>query len=90
MPLLAVQHGLQDGSSFIFHVNRISGKLQSETSKYCGHIIIDNVLHLGGWNLSIINQVFTSIHDLDVIDTYLPLKTLHESNRYVLVREAII
>lgn len=57
------------------------------TNKYDG---IDNVLHLGGWNLSIINQVFTSIHDLDVIDTYLPLKTLHESNRYVLVREAII
>jgi len=49
-----------------------------------------NTLHFMGWNMGIINQVFTKIHDLDIIDTYLPLKALYESNRYELVRQNVI
>lgn len=51
---------------------------------------IPNTMQIMGWNLSIINQVFTKIHDLDVIDTFLPLKTLWESNRYELVKKNVI
>lgn len=49
-----------------------------------------NTMHFMGWNLGIVNQVFTKIHDLDIIDTYLPLKTLYESNRYELVKQNVI
>lgn len=51
---------------------------------------VPNTLHFTGWNMGIINQVFTKIHDLDIIDTYLPLKALYESNRYQLVKENVI
>lgn len=51
---------------------------------------IPNVIHVMGWNPSIINQIFTKITDLDVIDTYLPLKSLFESNRYQMVRDNVI
>ena len=51
---------------------------------------VPNTLHFMGWNLGIINQVFTKIHDLDIIDTYLALKTLYESNRYELVKANVI
>jgi hypothetical protein len=51
---------------------------------------IPNTMHFMGWNLGIINQVFTKIHDLDIIDTYLPLKALYESNRYEMVKQNVI
>lgn len=51
---------------------------------------VPNTLHFTGWNIGIINQVFTKIHDLDIIDTYLPLKALYDSNRYQLVKENVI
>jgi len=51
---------------------------------------VPNTMHFMGWNLGIINQVFTKIHDLDIIDTYLPLKALYESNRYDLVKANVI
>ena len=46
---------------------------------------VDGVLHFTTFNMSTINQVFCNIHDLDVIDVYLPLKALCASNRYELV-----
>lgn len=51
---------------------------------------VPNTLHFYGWNMGIINQVFTKIHDLDIIDTYLPLKALYDSNRYELVKANVL
>ncbi len=48
---------------------------------------IENVIHICTYNMSTINQVFTKISDMDVIDIYTPLKSLYQSNRYDLVRE---
>ena len=42
------------------------------------------------YNLGIINQIFTNIHDLDVIDVYQDLKSLHASNRYQIIKENVI
>lgn len=51
---------------------------------------LENVMHFMGWNLSIIQQVFEKIHDLDVIDIDLPLKAMYESNRYAPVKAAVL
>lgn len=51
---------------------------------------VPNTMHFMGWNLAIINQVFTKIHDLDIIDTYMPLKALYDSNRYDLVKANVL
>lgn len=48
---------------------------------------LNNFIHLPGCNVNIINQVFKNIHDIDVVDTYTSLKTIHRSNRYLPVRE---
>lgn len=50
---------------------------------------IENVIHISTYNISTINQIFTKIDDLDVIDIYTPLKSLMMSNRYQLVKEYI-
>ena len=47
---------------------------------------IQNVIHYFGYNLGIINQIFTNIHDLDVIDVYTELKSLWLSNRYAPIK----
>jgi hypothetical protein len=72
-----------DGVVVVWDVN--SGT--PENNKFAD---VPNTLHLMGWNIGIINQVFTKIHDLDIIDTYLPLKSLYESNRYDLVKANVI
>lgn len=51
---------------------------------------VPNTLHFMGYNIGIVNPVFTKLHDLDIIDTSLPLKALYESNRYDLVRENVL
>lgn len=51
---------------------------------------VPNVLYFGSNNIGVINQVFTNISDLDIVDTYLPLKALANSNRYAPVREHVI
>jgi hypothetical protein len=51
---------------------------------------LENVIHFNGWNAAIVNQVFTKIHDLDIIDVYTPLKSLFLSNRYSLVKENVL
>lgn len=51
---------------------------------------LDNIIHYNGWNLGIINTIFSKIHDLDVIDVYTPLKSLWLSNRYEMVRKNIL
>ena len=51
---------------------------------------VPNCIHYYGYNLGIINQIFTNIHDLDVIDVYQDLKSLHASNRYQIIKENVI
>jgi hypothetical protein len=51
---------------------------------------IENVITFSGFNISNVNQIFTKLHDLDVIDTYTSLKSLYMSNRYDLVKEATL
>jgi uncharacterized protein YegL len=51
---------------------------------------LQNVVHYYGWNLGIINQIFTNIHDLDVIDIYTELKSLWLSNRYTKIKEQVL
>jgi len=51
---------------------------------------IPNVFHRFGWNLGSINTLFKGIHDLDVLDTYLDLLSLHKSNRYKAIQEATL
>lgn len=49
-----------------------------------------NLMYFGGTNMGIVDQIFNNIDDLDVIDVYLPLKTLHNSDRYVPVKELVL
>lgn len=56
------------------------------SSKFEG---MENVIYYSGLNTSILNTLFKNIHDLDIIDVYTPLKSLHLSNRYAPVRELI-
>lgn len=51
---------------------------------------LNNFIHLPGCNPAVVNQIFKNLHDLDVVDEYLPLKALHESNRYLPVRELVM
>jgi hypothetical protein len=71
-----------DGVLAIWDVQTAS----NEKSAFDG---IGNVVHFNGFNPGILNQVFTNIHDLDVIDAYTVLDALSKSNRYSLVREAV-
>lgn len=51
---------------------------------------LPNVIHYFGFNMGIINTIFTKIHDLDIIDVFTPLKSLHESNRYQHVKDSTL
>ena len=46
-----------------------------------------NVIHYFGWNIGVVNQIFSNLHDLDVIDVYTELKSLWQSNRYEVIRQ---
>lgn len=73
-----------EGVVVIWDVNTTS---QNQTSKFEG---LENVIHYLGWNLGIVNSIFTKIHDLDVIDVYTPLKSIWLMERYKPVRENVI
>lgn len=60
---------------------------RQDNSKFEG---LENVIHYLGWNLGIVNTIFSKIHDLDVIDVYTPLKSLWLSNRYDMVRKNVL
>lgn len=62
----------------LWDINSMSGK--NDFSE------MENVIHYSGVNLSNINQIFTKIHDLDIVDVYTQLKSLYESKRYELVK----
>lgn len=50
----------------------------------------ENLMYFGGTNPAIVDQLFRNIHDLDIIDPYLPLKALHSSNRYQPVKDLVL
>ena len=50
---------------------------------------LENVIYFGSANQQVLNQVFTNIHDLDIIDIYVPLLSMYRSNRYDLVRNLV-
>ena len=50
---------------------------------------IENVIYYGSFNAQTVTQVFSNIDDLDVIDIYQPLLSMHRSNRYDLVKELV-
>ncbi len=47
----------------------------------------ENVIYYNGINASIINNIFTKISDLDVVDVYTGIKSMFESNRYDLIKK---
>lgn len=49
-----------------------------------------NLMVFGGTNPGILNQIFLNIHDLDVIDPYLPLKSVYSSSRYEPVKRLVL
>ena len=51
---------------------------------------VPNCIHYYGYNLGIINQIFSNIHDLDVIDVYQDLKSLYNSDRYQIIKDNVL
>jgi hypothetical protein len=82
--MLAFQHTMRvnfgwEGIVVVWDVNESSHKEKKFSN-------LENVIYLSTFNVSNLTQVFTKIHDLDVIDVYTPLKSLYLSNRYELVK----
>lgn len=73
-----------EGVVVVWEVNNYENH---SASKYTD---VPNVLHLQGFNLANVNQVFTKLNDLEVIDIYSVLKSLMQSNRYVAVQNEVI
>jgi hypothetical protein len=57
-----------------------------EKNKFEG---IENVMYFGKFNPQALNQIFSNIHDLDVIDVFEPLQAIYKSNRYTPVKELV-
>lgn len=57
------------------------------SSKFEG---LTNVIHYVGFNPAMITQIFTNLHDLDIIDVYQVLQTFARTNRYQPVKELVI
>lgn len=51
---------------------------------------VENVMYFPSLNIQTLTQVFTKIHDLDVIDIYTPLNSLFQSNRYDAVKAKVL
>lgn len=60
--------------------------VRQENSKFEN---IENVMYYGGVNPDILTQIFTKLHDLDVVDIYTPLKTLYDNDRFKFIREFV-
>ncbi len=61
--------------------------LSQESSKFAG---LPNVMYFGGFNYETLTSIFVNINDMDIVDIYLPLKALYESNRYAPVKALVI
>lgn len=51
---------------------------------------IENVIHITTYDASTINQIFTKISDIDIIDIYTPLKSLYHSTRFDIIKNYVI
>ncbi len=51
---------------------------------------IENVMYYGGFNTSILHQIFCNLHDMDIIDVYTPLVSMFRSQRYAPVRDRVL
>lgn len=47
---------------------------------------VPNTMYFGSDNPGVLTQIFENIHDLDIVDTYLPLLALSRTTRYAPVR----
>ncbi|HMT01957.1 MAG TPA: hypothetical protein PKD00_01375 [Burkholderiales bacterium] len=48
---------------------------------------IDNVVHITGTDPNVLNQLFSKLSDIDIIDVYTILKSIYESNRWNLIKQ---
>lgn len=74
------------GAVVVWDVSRKENQGNEKADKFEG---CDNVLHFSGFNIGIINTIFSNIHDIDIIDIYAPLLSMYRSNRYQPVREYV-
>lgn len=85
MRFMSVMHQIGwNGVVVVWDVKNVSYSLSEIGDKFAN---VPNCVHYYGYNLGIINQIFTNIHDLDVIDVYQEIKSLHASNRYELIKQ---
>lgn len=71
----------------VWDVKAASGDVTQEISKFAD---LPNVMYFGSYNLETLTNIFTNINDLDIVDIYLPLNTLHRTNRYAPVKALVI
>jgi hypothetical protein len=76
-----------NGVVVVWNVSNVSDNYLSRAGDVFENV--PNCIHYYGYNLGIINQIFTNIHDLDVIDIYTEVKSLHTSNRYNPIKQLI-
>ena len=69
---------LELGTDPVFVIWNISANKKT-TSDFEG---MENVVEFYGYNASIINQIFSSLSDIEIVDSYSVLKGLYNSNRY--------
>lgn len=65
----------------------VKNESTKDGNKFVG---VPNLMYFGGMNMGILDQIFRNISDMDVIDSYLPLKALYNSNRYIPVQELVL
>lgn len=51
---------------------------------------IDNVIHITGTDPTTLDQIFTKITDVDIVDIYTPLKSLYMNNRYDVIKQYVL
>lgn len=51
---------------------------------------LTNVIHYIGFNPGMVTQIFTNLHDLDIIDIYTVLETFYKMDRYQPVRDLVM
>jgi hypothetical protein len=59
----------------------------NESSKFEN---IPNTIYFGSYNANALTQVFSNLSDIDIVDIYTPLQTIFRSNRYELIKGAIL
>jgi len=76
-----------DGIIIIWDVTRNDNEKINKSGYFDN---IENVVHITTYDASTINQIFTKINDIDIIDVYTPLKSLYYSTRYDVIKNYVI